>query len=76
MILDEQNAETVGKRAIGEIDGRDRDPGARKRARQHSPNARSGSDLPGPRRPLAYATGLTVAWFPAQAETYDETAVS
>ena len=40
MILDQQDAETVGERAIGEVDGRDRDPGARNSTGQDWPNAR------------------------------------
>src|ERR1019366_5226114 len=39
MILNQQNAETVGERAIGEVDGRDRDPGARNSTGQDWPNA-------------------------------------
>jgi hypothetical protein len=40
MILDQQYAETVGQGAIREVDGRDRDPGARYCTGQDWPNAR------------------------------------
>jgi hypothetical protein len=52
VILNQQNAETVGERAIGEVDGRDRDPGARNSTGQDWPNA-----LRTRRFPLSWAQG-------------------